>query len=151
MQIACKKEITIINASDAGTSRMFPRLKIFFTFSFLRGHCWRMAGILQNCDICWDKIRGNMFFFLNTFYNIYNYAWTCVIFVDCFTVFSLIVLLSTVVCFLSHTYFIFRYNSFSRYVLTLWRRQTKAKLLQLVHRDTLSSELFEFLRYLYPF
>ena len=40
--------------------------------------------------------------------------------------------------------------------LTLWRRQTKsspifAKLLQLVPRGTLSSELFEFLRYLYPF
>ena len=40
--------------------------------------------------------------------------------------------------------------------LTLWRRRTQsspifAKLLQLVPRGTLSSELFEFLRYLYPF
>ena len=36
-----------------------------------------------------------------------------------------------------------------------WRRRTKslivAKLLQLVPRGTLSSELFEFFRYLYPF
>ena len=41
-------------------------------------------------------------------------------------------------------------------LLTLWWRKMKsspifAKILQLIPRGTLSSELFEFLRYLYPF